>query len=318
MLNMQKLWQISAIVAGLLVGKAWGSEEPIQPLLPPLNIASQKVALGGQLFSDPRLSRNNTISCQSCHNLDGGGADNLRLSVGINGQEGDINAPTVFNSGFNFRQFWDGRAESLEQQIDGPISNPKEMGSSWDEVIDKLQKVPDYVQAFASIYSTGLTADNIKDAIATFERSLVTPAPFDRFLNGEQSAISVQAENGYHLFKSYGCVACHQGVNVGGNMFQTFALFGDYFKKRGNVKQVSFGRYNVTGREVDRYRFKVPGLRNVVLTAPYLHDGSIDTLDEAVRIMGRYQLGVELPAGDIDDIVAFLGSLTGKQGGEAL
>jgi len=333
MLNTQGIWQISvAIVAGLLVGEAWGgdlptgnyspslvdSEEPLQPLPTTLNLNPQKVALGGRLFSDLRLSHNNTISCQSCHNLEGGGADNLQHSVGINGQEGDINAPTVFNSGFNFRQFWDGRAESLEQQIDGPISNPKEMGSSWDEVIGKLQKVPDYVQAFASIYPTGLTPENIKNAIATFERSLITPAPFDRFLNGEQGAISVQARNGYHLFKSYGCVACHQGVNVGGNMFQTFDLFKVYFKTKKEIKKTDFGRYNVTGREVDRYRFKVPGLRNVVLTAPYLHDGSIDTLSETVQIMGRYQLGIELPTEDIDDIVSFLESLTGKQRGQAL
>ncbi len=323
MLNKRSVQQIAiAMVAGLLLGPAWGdtlhadrlvnSEEPIRPLPESTALNPQKVALGARLFRDPRLSRDNTISCQSCHDLDSNGADNQPRSVGINGHKGATNTPTVFNSSFNFRQFWDGRAGSLEEQIDGPIANPDEMGSSWVEITGKLQKVPDYVRAFASLYPAGITPDNIKDAIATFERSLVVPAPFDRFLSGEQHAISLQAENGYRLFKSYGCIACHQGMNVGGNMFQGFGLFGGYFAERSEIKPANLGRYNVTGREIDRHRFKVPSLRNVAVTAPYLHDGSIETLEETIRIMGRYQLGTALPAEDVGDIIAFLESLTGR------
>ncbi|MCF6354443.1 MAG: cytochrome-c peroxidase [Candidatus Polarisedimenticolaceae bacterium] len=331
MLNKRSVQQIAiAMAAGLLLGPAWGytlhadrqnpalvnSEEPIRPLPESTALNPQKVTLGARLFRDPRLSRDNTISCQSCHDLDSNGADNQPLSVGINGHKGATNTPTVFNSSFNFRQLWDGRAESLEEQIDGPIANPDEMGSSWVEITGKLQKVPDYIRAFASIYPAGLTPESIKDAIATFERSLTVPAPFDRFLSGELHAISAQAEKGYRLFKSYGCIACHQGMNVGGNMFQNFGLFGDYFEERGEVKQADLGRYNVTGREIDRHRFKVPSLRNVAVTAPYLHDGSIETLEETIRVMGRYQLGTALPVEDVGDIMAFLESLTGRYEGQ--
>jgi cytochrome c peroxidase len=217
--------------------------------------------------------------------LDKGRTDRRPQSAGVKGQMSAVNAPTVLNSALHFKQFWDGRAESLETQIDGPVNNPKEMGSSWAEVVEKLQKSPEYVAAFNKIYGNGVTADNIKNAIATFERALVTPnSRFDRFLGGDEAALSVEEKRGYEKFKDFGCVSCHQGVLLGGNLFQKFGLFGDYFKDRGNITETDYGRYNVTKKEEDRYSFKVPTLRNVELTAPYFHDGSAETIpsvDEA-------------------------------------
>jgi cytochrome c peroxidase len=293
--------------------------EPVLPLPLHLDLDQSKVDLGRRLFLDPRLSHDNTIFCGSCHRLELGGTDRRIRSLGIAGAEGDVNAPTVFNSGLNFRQFWDGRAATLEDQIDGPVNNPKEMGSSWPEVIGKLGQDREYVRAFRALYPDGLQSATIKDAIATFERSLITPnSPFDRFLRGDGQALTEQQLAGYRLFKAYGCVACHQGVNIGGNMFQKFGVARDYFADRGHVTTSDLGRFNVTGLERDRYRFKVPSLRNVALTAPYFHDGSAATLEQAVNIMARYQLGRTLPPHDRDLIVGFLRTLTGEYGGEVL
>src|SRR5712691_3457285 len=288
-------------------------DEPITPLPLHLPLDQRKVNLGHRLFLDPRLSHDNTRSCSSCHGLETGGTDRRARSIGIGGAKGDINAPTVFNSGFNFRQFWDGRAATLEEQIDGPVNNPREMGSSWPEVIRKLRADPGYARAFPDLYPEGIQDGNIKDAIATFERSLVTAnSRFDKFLRGDQPALTERELAGYQRFKAYGCVACHQGVNVGGNMFQKFGIAADYFTDRGNITKADLGRMNVTGLERDRYRFKVPSLRNVTLTPPYFHDGSAATLPDAVNIMARYQLGRSLSPEDRDLIVAFLGTLTGE------
>ncbi len=289
-----------------------------QPLPREIKLDADKVLLGRKLFNDPRLSADNSISCASCHPLDKGGADGRVHAIGINGAEGVINTPTVLNSGFNFAQFWDGRAATLEEQIEGPINNPKEMGSNWGQITDKLKQDSDYRSAFSKLYRADVSAENIKDAIATFERSLVTPdSPFDRYLQGDNSAMSEQAQHGYELFQSYGCIACHQGLNLGGNMFEKMGLMGDYFEARGNLTEADQGRFNVTHKEEARYEFKVPGLRNVALTAPYFHDGSVATLPDAVAVMVRYQLGRTMPQQDLDDIVQFLNSLTGELGGQA-
>jgi cytochrome c peroxidase len=248
-----------------------------------------------------------------------GGDDNRRHSNGVNGAQGGINAPTVFNSGFNFVQFWDGRAATLEAQIDGPVNNPVEMASDWPQVINKLQQDSRYREVFSDLYQDGISADNIKDAIATFERSLVTPdSRFDRYLKGEQTALSSAEKNGYLLFQSYGCIACHQGINLGGNMFERMGMMADYFGDRGNITRADQGRFNVTQREADRYYFRVPSLRNVDRTAPYFHDGSVTDLPEAVRVMAKYQLGRAMPEEDLRDIVLFLKSLNGKYGGKDL
>jgi cytochrome c peroxidase len=294
-------------------------DEPITPLPLHLPLDQRKVDLGHRLFLDPRLSRDNTLSCSSCHGLETGGTDRRARSIGIGGAKGDVNAPTVFNSGFNFRQFWDGRAATLEEQIEGPVTNAREMGSSWPEVVRKLRTDPGYARAFPELYPEGIQADNIKDAIATFERSLVTSnSRFDKFLRGDQPALTERELAGYQQFKAYGCISCHQGLNVGGNMYQKFGVAGDYFTDRGNITKADLGRFNVTGLERDRYRFKVPSLRNVAVTAPYFHDGSAATLADAVSLMAKYQLGRPLSVEDRNLIVAFLFTLTGEYKGKTL
>lgn len=286
--------------------------EPIAPIQQ-VNLDEKRVKLGRKLFEDTRLSHDNTIACSNCHDLKRGGVDGLSHSIGIHGAIGGINAPTVYNSGLNFVQFWDGRAVSLEDQVNGPIAHPAEMGSGWDEIVGKLRQDAGYVAEFTAAYSDGMTPANIRHAIAEFERSLQTPSRFDRWLLGDHSAISEQEVEGYRLFVRYGCVACHQGRNVGGNMYQKFGVVGDYFQDRGNVTEADMGRYNVTHIESDRHVFKVPTLRNIALTAPYFHDGSANTLDDAVKIMGRYQLGVEIPDADRERLIAFLHTLTGEE-----
>ncbi|MFB2977185.1 cytochrome-c peroxidase [Microseira sp. BLCC-F43] len=293
--------------------------EPIQPIESVVQQDKTKVALGDTLFHEPQLSHTNTISCASCHNLSTGGVDRLVRSIGVNGVINSVNSPTVFNSGFNFRQDWDGGAETLEEHLDSAIKNPQRMASSWAEIIGKLKRSPYYVRVFNQIYKDGITSDNVIDALATFERSLITPnSRFDKFLRGDVSAINEDEKAGYRRFKTYGCVSCHQGVNLGGNLFQKFGIMGDYFTDRGNITQADFGRFNITGKSEDRYVFKVPNLRNITLTAPYLHDGSAATLESAIAIMAKYQLGRELSKETVDLIVKFLTTLTGEYQGKPL
>jgi cytochrome c peroxidase len=289
--------------------------EPIRPLpLHQANLDQRLVDLGDRLFHDPRLSQDNTISCASCHLLSTGGIDREPVSVGVGGVKGGINAPTVYNSSFNFSQFWDGRAGTLEEQAAGPVHNPVEMNSNWDEVIGKLSDDPNMLQAFDSSFKDGITPDNIVLAIAEFERSLVTPnSPFDQWLMGNDDALGDIELQGYRLFKDYGCISCHQGINVGGNLYAYMGAMGDYFADRSKaVTKEDLGRYNVTGKMGDQHFFKVPSLRLVALTPPYFHDASTSSLHQAVLIMGRYQLGREIPDSDIDAIVAFLNSLVGE------
>ena len=300
-------------------GRKLKPNEPIKPIPLQVNLDSRKVTLGRALFHERKLSHDNTISCASCHDLSKGGTDRRTRSLGINGAEGTINSPTVFNSGFNSKQFWDGRAGTLEEQVDGPIHAAAEMGTSWNEVLVKLRSEERYATDFRKIYPDGLQARNVRDAIAVFERSLITPnSPFDRFLRGDEAALNAAAKSGYEKFKSYGCATCHQGVNVGGNMFETLGAMADYFAERGQVTTIDYGRFNVTGREEDRYVFKVPSLRNVALTAPYFHDGSAKSLESAVTVMGKYQLGRPLSRQDVEELVKFLESLTGEYEGKPL
>jgi cytochrome c peroxidase len=293
--------------------------DAVTPLPLSLALDSRKVELGARLFNEPMLSGDGSVSCAHCHNLASGGVDRLPRSLGIGGKEGGINAPTVFNSGFNFRQFWDGRAETLEDQIDGPLQNPVEMGGTWPQAIAALSADPQYLAWFKAIYRDGIQPGNVKDAIATFERSLITPnSRFDRFLRGNRTALNREELAGYRLFKQIGCTSCHQGKNIGSNMYQKLGIMEDYFAVRGNISQVDQGRFNITKREQDRYFFKVPSLRNVALTPPYLHDSSAKTLEEVVKVMARYQLGMELKAADVARIVAFLHTLTGEYLGKPL
>lgn len=295
------------------------STEPIQPIPLHIELNENKVALGEKLFNDTRLSRNNSLACVSCHFFDKGGTDRVRYSIGMNGASMQVNSPTVFNSEFNFKQHWNAIAENLEDQIDVAVTAPLVFDNKWQDVLANIKTSPEYVEKFGKTYSDGITRENIKDAIATFERSLYTPnSRFDKFLRGNKNAITQEEKDGYHLFKSYGCVSCHQGVNVGGNMFQKFGIIGNYFTKRGGIIPSDMGLYNVTKKESDRYVFKVPSLRNVAITPPYLHDGSAETLETAIDIMGKYQLGHQLDQSQIDLIVKFLLTLTGEYQGKPL
>jgi len=311
-MGLVKSLAILALATGGTASAQQLNDEPIKPLAK-VNLDARKVTLGRAMFHDKRLSKDNSLSCASCHEISKGGMDGRQFAVGIKGQVGPINTPTVLNSGLNFRQFWNGRAATLEEQAAGPVHNPGEMGSNWQEVLGKLNQDAALLNQFKAIYPDGLQPKNIQDAIATFEHSLVTPSRFDRYLNGESNAINGEEKQGYQLFKNYGCVACHQGQGVGGNMYQTFGVLGNYFKDKGKVTDADLGRFAVTKNELDRHVFKVPSLRNVELTAPYFHDGSAKTLEEAIDVMFRYQLGRTAPAADKALIVKFLKTLTGEK-----
>lgn len=295
--------------------------EPIRPIIPSENVDERKAELGFALFHDPRLSVDNTVSCASCHALDMGGVDNHQYSHGVEERLGGVNAPTVYNAVYNFVQFWDGRAKTLAEQAAGPPLNPVEMASeSFDEIIAKLQQDENYVKLFAELYPEGITEATITNAIEEFERTLVTPnSQFDKWLLGDDNALTAQELRGYELFKEYSCATCHTGVNLGGESYELMGLRRHYFEERGlELTEEDNGRYKQTQDERDRHRFKVPGLRNVELTWPYYHDGSRLTMDEAVRDMALYQCDVELAEGEVQDIVAFLRTLTGEYKGEKL
>ncbi|WP_137820633.1 cytochrome-c peroxidase [Pseudomonas sp. 2FG] len=292
-------------------------DEPIKPISTLLTQDPARAEIGRQLFHDVRLSANNSVSCVSCHDLGKGGADSRDHSVGFSGKLTGVNAPTVLNAALNFKQFWNGRADSLEAQVNAVIQNPVEMGSEWEDVVAKVSRDAKYQTAFAAAYPDGVTQANIQNAIATFERTLITPnSRFDQYLGGDSNAISAAEKAGYARFKQYGCVACHQGVNVGGNMFQKFGVMGDYFETRGNPTEADLGLYLVTQEESDKHVFKVPSLRNVALTAPYFHDATAKTLEDAVDVMFKYQLGRVASKEDKVSIITFLHTLTGELEGK--
>jgi len=284
------------------------TDEPIQPINPANVTNPALVELGKQLYFDPRLSKSGFISCNSCHNLSMGGTDNLKTSIGHNWAQGPISAPTVLNSSLNVAQFWDGRASDLKAQAGGPIANPGEMGFTHELAVKTLSTIPGYVDEFKKVFGTDkITIDEVTKAIAAFEETLVTPnSRFDQWLRGDKNAITAQELKGYELFKSSGCTACHNGPAVGGNSFQKMGIVEPY-------KGSADGRAAVTGKDADRFNYKVPTLRNIELTYPYFHDGEAKTLSEAVEIMGRIQLGRNFSKEENADIVAFLKTLTGDQ-----
>jgi cytochrome c peroxidase len=287
--------------------------EPIQPLPQAIALDPSKVNLGRKLFRDTRLSADNKVSCLSCHHLNQGGADPKTFSVGVHGIVGIINAPTVYNAAFNTDLTWSGKFETIEAFTQAVIQNPTAMGIQWQVLIPKLRQVSEYGQAFAQLYPDGLTIANVIDALAMYQRSLYTPnSRFDQYLRGNQTALNSAEKEGYRLFKANGCVSCHQGMNVGGNLYQKFGTMGDYFAKRGKITTADLGRYNLTKDPADRSVFRVPSLRNVALTAPYFHDGSAQSLEDAVTIMANYQLGRSLSPKDTELIAQFLQTLTGE------
>lgn len=296
------------------------AHEPIQPLPDAIPVDAAKVALGEKLYNDKRISGDNTVSCATCHDFQKAGTDNQRFAEGIRGQFGDINAPTVFNAVFNTRQFWNGRAADLQEQAGGPPLNPIEMGSrNWDDVCAKFAQDAALTAAFTAVYPDGWSGKNITDAIAEYEKTLITPnSRFDKWLKGDDKALTVKEVEGYQRFKMYRCSSCHVGKSVGGQSFEYMDLKKDYFTDRGRPLGSDEGLKAFSGKVEDLRRFKVPNLRNIELTAPYLHDGTVATLDETVRIMGVYLSGMDIPKGDRDLIVGFLRSLTGEWQGNPL
>lgn len=281
----------------------------------------EKINLGKSLFFDPRMSINGTISCNSCHNLMLGGEDQRSVSVGVNGQKGGRSAPTVWNSAFHTVQFWDGRAISLEDQAVGPIGNPIEMGMPHFELVrDRLKQIPGYVAMFEKAFGKdSITKENIGKAIASFERTLIAGnSPFDKFMHGNKKAMTMQAQRGMKLVQEVGCIVCHSGANFNGENlkmgegnFQKFPVFTDNeFVKKYNF-MADTGRFDFTKNENDKNLWRVPTWRNIALTAPYFHNGSVRTLDEAVTVMAKVQLNLDLTENQVSDIVAFLESLTG-------
>ena len=313
---------VGLVLIGPASAQATGARErePIEPLPRSIALDPARVALGEKLFYDRRVSHDGAMSCSTCHDRARGGGDGLPRSINNDGRPGEANAPTIFNLAFNFRLNWNGRARTLEEQTESVLHNPMHINTSWAELLPRLAAAPEYAAAFREAYADGLRRENVIDAITTFERSLITPnASFDRFLRGEKNALSADELQGYRQFKAYGCVACHQGINIGGNLFQKFGHFGDYFARRGGpISKADLGRYAITGREKDRHVFRVPSLRNVAVTGPYLHDGSVETLEEMVRIMARVQLGRTLAEEDVRVIVRFLHTLTGEYLGRPL
>jgi len=302
-----------AVVASIAgIGLAYGavSKEPIQPIAAAKPRNPALVELGKKLYFDPRLSKSGFISCNSCHNLSMGGTDNLKTSIGHNWQKGPINAPTVLNSSMNVAQFWDGRAADLKAQAGGPIANPGEMAFTHELAVEVLQSIPAYVAEFKTVFASDkVDIDKVTKAIAAFEETLVTPnSRFDKWLKGDKKALNADEVAGYALFKSSGCVACHNGPAVGGNSFQKMGVVEPY-----KATSPAEGRSAVTGKDADRFNFKVPTLRNVELTYPYFHDGEAATLKEAVSTMGRIQLGKKFTDDETTKIVAFLKTLTGDQ-----
>jgi cytochrome c peroxidase len=274
-----------------------------------------RVELGKMLYFEPRLSESHAISCNSCHMVGLGGVDLQETSIGHHWQRGGRNAPTVLNAVFNTAQFWDGRAKDLEEQAGGPLVNPIEMGTTEQHVVEQLKGIPGYVAAFKQAFSgqaNPITFENVRNSIALFESTLLTPnAPFDRYLNGDQNALTAQQREGLQLFISKGCAVCHRGMNVGGGMYAPFGVVerpGAEFLPPGDK-----GRFEVTKTVSDEYVFRVPTLRNVDLTPPYFHTGKAWDLHQAVAVMGSSQLGIELSDTQVDRITDFLHALTGEQ-----
>ena len=286
------------------------ADEPVKVIEPATGLSAKHVQLGEKLWFDPRLSKSNFISCNSCHNLATGGVDNLPSSIGHAWTIGPINSPTVLNAELNLAQFWNGRAKNLKAQASGPIDNPNEMAFTHDLAVETLKSIPQYREMFKAVFSKDeITIDDVATVIAEFEKTLRTPnSRFDLWLKGDDEAITQAEKSGYKLFKEKGCTACHSGPLLGGQMYQKMGLVKPY-----KTTNLDIGRAAVTGNKHEKFVFKVPTLRNVALTYPYFHDGAVWNLKEAVVIMADIQLGQQLSDQEADNIVAFLQTLTGEQ-----
>lgn len=324
---MKRVLMLGLILGGFGSGAASGYDWQALPDKAPEPAdnptTAEKVELGRMLYFDPRFSATGTVSCNTCHNLMLGGEDNRNFSMGVHGQMGGRSAPTVWNAAFASTQFWDGRAATLEDQAKGPVVNPVEMGMSEVETaMDRVRAIPGYKPYFERAFGADnpMTVDNAAKAVAAFERTMITPnSPYDRFVKGDKKALDEQQQRGMQAFADLGCTACHSGpafsgpvLGAGSGFFMKFPTFqdNDYVSKYALLEDK--GRFDVTGKEADKHLFKVPTLRNIALTAPYFHNGSVATLDEAVRVMARTQLNRDLSDQQVADMVAFLNALTGE------
>lgn len=293
---------------------SYAEESAVFPLPNPPSPNDEKTKLGALLYRETVFSDNYSLSCNNCHSLQKNGIDLLATYKGLNGKKGDINTPTTLNSKLNFRQFWNGRAKNFSEVIDDHLADKTVFSNSWPVVLKRLSNNDTYLSLFKENFQNGkIDETNVKDALNSFMNNLVTPkSPFDQYLNGDSNAISADAKKGLELFKQYGCITCHQGANLGGNLYQKLGIYKDYYLPTEN-NPVNLGLYSITKDPNDKFVFKVPSLRNITLTAPYLHDGSIKTLEEMVKLMGVYQVGQTLPDDDVKYIVQFLATLNGQQ-----
>jgi len=320
---------LSGVVTNIAFAYDWQALPDKAPEPADNPTTAEKVELGRLLYFDPRFSETGTVSCNSCHNLMLGGDDNRAFSMGIHGKTGGRSAPTVWNAAFASSQFWDGRAVSLEEQAKGPVVNPVEMGmSDLEKAMDRVRSIAGYEPYFVKAFGKDnpMTVDNAAKAVAAFERTMITPnSPYDRFVKGDKTALNEQQQRGMQTFAEVGCVSCHSGPAFNGpamapgtGFFMKFPTFADneYVKKYAFMDDE--GRFAVTGKEADKHLFKVPTLRNVALTAPYFHNGSVKTLGLAVRVMAKTQLNKDLTDEQAADIIAFLHGLTGEFPEQAL
>ena len=293
----------------LVMGVYRGAVRPLPRSAP---VAPEKLALGRKLFNDAKLSGDGSRSCAGCHPLDKGGSDHLAHPVGQQGNDGNLKTPSIFNTAFNYAHFSDGRALALEDQVRVSLTDPVQNGAALEDVLKYLKGNPGYRADFTRIYQHAPDQAAVIDALASFERTLITPdSRFDRYLRGDPTALNAAQQRGYERFQSYGCISCHQGINLGGNMNAKLGVMNDYFAGREDIRRVDFGRFNLTGAAEDRHYFRVPSLRNVALNAPYFHDGSVPTLRHAVQLMSYYQLGRDIRGQDLEDILSFLETLNG-------
>jgi cytochrome c peroxidase len=294
------------------------TDSPFAPLPLALDLDPRKVALGARLYIDRRLSGDGLVACVDCHALDRGGANAEARSTLPGRKPVPVNVPSIFNAAFYFRFGWSGRFEDIGQQLDFAMQSPAAMAGTWGRAVAASADDPAYAREFAALYPEGMSPESVREVLALYSLSLLTPnSRFDRFLRGERT-LSADEQRGYDLFREYGCASCHQGIDVGGNMYQHFGVMEDYFANRGQLTEADYGLFNATKREEDKFVFRVPSLRNVALTAPYFHDASAATLEGAVTTMARFQLGRRLGDAERGQIVAFLGTLTGELDGKPL
>lgn len=286
--------------------------EAIVPIDPVSGLNQNLLALGEKLYNSPVFSNTNTFSCASCHDLKEAGTDHKQRYLTKDNKEGFINTPTTLNAVYNFRQFWDGRAHSLEEAFDDHLLDKSIFNSNWQTAVNMISSVPVLKAAFSELYSVGVTEESIKHALKHYLGYLVTPnAPFDRYLLGDKNALSKEALEGFEIFQKYGCISCHQGKNIGGNLFEKLGVYKDYFFVKRYLTEADLGRYNITGNEEDILVFKVPSLRNVARTGPYFHDGSANTLEDAIQKMAEFQIGQSLTEHEVSSIAKFLETLNG-------